>query len=98
METVGMVLAGVVPVGNDEGVAGVVGGTFVGTWVGVFAGVGLTVGSGGITAVTGVGVGALVGAAVAVGGWLWGTSPPQDVITADTRPIAAQINRIWKAR
>jgi len=98
METVGMVLAGVVPVGNDEGVAGVVGGTFVGTWVGVFAGVGLTVGSGGITVVTGVGVGALVGVAVAVGGWLWGTSPPQDVITTDTRPIAVQINRICKAR
>ncbi len=68
METVGMVLTGVVPVGNDEGVGGVVGGTFVGTWVGVFAGVGLTVGSGGITVVTGVVVGALVGVAVAVGG------------------------------
>ena len=60
MVTVGILLAGVVSVGNDEGVAGVVGGTFVGTWVGVFAGVGLTVGSGGITVVTGVGVGALL--------------------------------------
>ena len=70
MVTVGIVLAGVVPVGNDEGVGGVVGGTFVGTWVGVFAGVGLTVGSGGITADTGVAVGALVSVAVAVGGWL----------------------------
>ena len=98
MVTVGIVLAGVVPVGNDEGVAGVVGGTFAGTSVGVFAGVGLTVGSGGITADTGVAVGALVGVAVAVGDWLWATSPPQDVMTTDTRPIAVQISRIWKAR
>jgi hypothetical protein len=92
MVTVGIVLAGVVPVGNDEGVGGGVGGTFVGTWVG------LTVGSGGITLDTGAAVGALVGVAVAVAGWLWGTSPPQDVITTDTRPIAVQINRICKAR
>ena len=93
MVTVGTVLAGV-----DEGVPGVLARTLVGTSVGVFAGVGLTVGSGGVIADTGVPVGALVGVAVAVGGWLWGTSPPQDVITTDTRPIAAQINRIWKAR
>lgn len=58
----------------------------------------VTVGSGGITLDTGVAVGALVGVAVAVGGWLWGTSPPQDVITTGTRPIAVQINRICKAR
>ncbi len=97
-DTPPMVTGGTVLAGVDEGVPGVVGGTFVGTSVGVFAGVGLTVGSGGITADTGVAVGALVGVAVVVGGWLWGTSPPQVVITTDTRPIAAQINRIWKAR
>jgi len=54
--------------------------------------VGMTVSFGGTMADTGVAVGAPVSAAVAVGGWIWGTSPPQDIITADMRPIAVQIN------
>ena len=87
-----MVTVGMVPAGVEEGVPGVLAGTLVGTSVGVFAGVGMTVSFGGTMADRGVAVGAPVSAAVAVGGWIWGTSPPQDIITADMRPIAVQIN------
>ena len=65
MVTIGMVLAG-----DGEDIAWGVAGAFVGSSVGVFVGAGLTVSSGGITEDTGVAVGALVGVAVVVGGWL----------------------------
>ena len=68
MVTVGMVLTGVVLVGNGEGFAGVAAGGIVGTSVGVFDWVGMTVNSVGSTVDTAVAVGASVGGTVAVGG------------------------------